>query len=114
MVYLSKGLDMATKEFDEMLLNNADFLKPFAVNLTKDPEEAKDLYQETLYKALSNKAKYNIGTNIKACLFTIMRNIFINESRKKAKQQVVPDSTPNDHVRNAKPASIYNNAESEL
>src|SRR5512144_2508176 len=108
MVYLSKGLDMATKEFDEMLLNNADFLKPFAINLTKDAEEAKDLYQETLYKALSNKEKYNIGTNIKAWLFTIMRNIFINDYRKKSKQQVVLDSTPNDQVLNSNPASIYN------
>jgi RNA polymerase sigma factor (sigma-70 family) len=105
---------MATKEFDELLLGNADFLKPFAVNLTKDSEEAKDLYQETLYKALSNKEKYNIGTNIKGWLFTIMRNIFINDYRKRSKQQVILDGTPNDQVLNSSPASVFNNAESEL
>ena len=69
---------MATLEFNDMLLSNADFLKPFAINLTRDTEAANDLYQETLYKALANKEKYNAGTNIKAWLFTIMRNIFIN------------------------------------
>src|SRR5215212_3202967 len=105
---------MASLEFNELLLDNADFLKPFAVNLTKDAEVAKDLYQETLYKALANKEKYNIGTNIKAWLFTIMRNIFINDYRKKSKQQVILDSTPNDQILNSSPASIYNNAESEL
>ena len=85
---------MASLEFNELLLDNADFLKPFAVNLTKDAEVAKDLYQETLYKALANQEKYNVGTNIKAWLFTIMRNIFINDYRRKAKHQTIFDSTP--------------------
>ena len=39
---------MSAKEFNQVLLENADFLKPFAVNLTKDSEAANDLYQETL------------------------------------------------------------------
>ena len=43
---------MSTLEFNQMLVNNADFLKPFAINLTRDTEAANDLYQETLYKAL--------------------------------------------------------------
>jgi RNA polymerase sigma factor (sigma-70 family) len=105
---------MASLEFNEMLLRNADFLKPFAVNLTKDAEVAKDLYQETLFKALSNQEKYNVGTNIKAWLFTIMRNIFINDYRKKARQQTIFDSTPNDHLLNSNQAIIVNNAEGEL
>jgi len=45
---------MSSVEFNQMLLSNADFLKPFAVNLTRDTEAANDLYQETLYKALAN------------------------------------------------------------
>src|SRR5882762_3693317 len=105
---------MASLEFNEMLLNNADFLKPFAVNLTKDVEVAKDLYQETLFKALSNQEKYNVGTNIKAWLFTIMRNIFINDYRKRARQQTIFDSTPNDHLLNSNQVIIANNAEGEL
>jgi len=105
---------MAVKEFNEVLLENADFLRPFAVNLTKDSEAANDLYQETLYKALANKEKYSVGTNIKAWLFTIMRNIFINDYRRKAKQKTVFDNSANDYLINMKQASVSNAAESSL
>ena len=105
---------MSSLEFNQMLLSNADFLKPFAINLTRDSEAANDLYQETLYKALANKEKYNAGTNIKAWLFTIMRNIFINDYRRKAKQKTIFDNTPNDFLINQKQASISNAAESDL
>ncbi len=105
---------MPSPEFNEILLGNADFLKPFAINLTRDTEAANDLYQETLYKALSNQEKYNAGTNIKAWLFTIMRNIFINDYRRKAKQKTIFDSTPNDYLINLKQVSVSNAAESDM
>ena len=105
---------MSVKEFNQVLLENADFLKPFAVDLTKDSEAANDLYQETLYKALANQEKYNVGTNIKAWLFTIMRNIFINDYRRKAKQKTVFDNSANDYLINLKQASVSNAAESSL
>lgn len=101
---------MSDTEFNKMLLTNADFLKPFAVNLTRDSEVANDLYQETLYKALANQEKYHVGTNIKAWLFTIMRNIFINDYRRKAKQKTILDSTPNDYLINLKQATVTNDA----
>lgn len=105
---------MANNEFNSMLLSNADFLRPFAVNLTKDTEAANDLYQETLYKALANHEKYNAGTNIKAWLFTIMRNIFINNYRRKAKQKTIFDHTPEDYLINQRQSSISNGAESTM
>lgn len=105
---------MSNLEFNEMLLTNADFLKPFAINLTRDNEAANDLYQETLYKALANKEKYHVGTNIKAWLFTIMRNIFINDYRRKAKQKTIFDSTPNEYLINLRQASVSNAAESGI
>src|SRR5918993_2373382 len=105
---------MSGTAFNEMLLSNADFLKPFAINLTKDTEAANDLYQETLYKALANKEKYNTGTNIRAWLFTIMRNIFINNYRRKAKQRTVFDNSGNDYLINLKQATVSNAAESSL
>ena len=40
---------MSTIDFNQMLMINAEFLKPFAVTLTHDSEDAKDLFQETLY-----------------------------------------------------------------
>jgi RNA polymerase sigma-70 factor (ECF subfamily) len=66
-------------------VNYSDFLKPFAVSLTHDQEEAKDLFQETIMKALLNRDKYQLGTNLKAWLYTIMRNIFINNYRRNKK-----------------------------
>lgn len=105
---------MSTTQFNDMLLTNADFLKPFAVNLTRDTEAANDLFQETLYKALANKEKYNAGTNIKAWLFTIMRNIFINNYRRKTKQKTIFDNTPNDYLINLKQATVPNGAESDM
>ena len=105
---------MSGLEFNQLLLQNADFLKPFAVNLTRDTEAANDLYQETLYKALANREKYNVGTNIKAWLFTIMRNIFINNYRRKAKQKTIFDNTPNEFLINQKQATVSNGAESDM
>jgi len=105
---------MSTVEFNQLLVENAEFLKPFAVNLTRDNEAARDLYQETLYKALANKEKYHVGTNIKAWLFTIMRNIFINNYRRKAKQNTIFDNSPNEFLLNNRQTTIANSAESEI
>ncbi len=105
---------MSKLEFNQLLLNNADFLKPFAINLTRDSEAAKDLYQETLFKAIANKEKYNVGTNIKAWLFTIMRNIFINDYRRKSRQQTIFDSTQNDFLLDYNQSAIANTAEGKL
>jgi RNA polymerase sigma factor (sigma-70 family) len=105
---------MSTVEFNQMLVNNAEFLKPFAITLTRDTEAAKDLFQETLYRALANRDKYNVGTNIKAWLYTIMRNIFINNYRRKVKQSTIFDSTPNDFLLNQNQAVVANAAEVNL
>jgi RNA polymerase sigma-70 factor (ECF subfamily) len=101
---------MSTVEFNKMLLSNAEFLKPFAVTLTHDTEAAKDLFQETLYRALANQDKYNVGTNIKAWLYTIMRNIFINNYRRKAKQSTIFDNTPNEYLLNLNQGAVANEA----
>src|SRR5919112_137832 len=105
---------MSTIEFNKMLLTNAEFLRPFAITLTRDNETAKDLFQETLFRALANKEKYSVGTNIKAWLYTIMRNIFINNYRRKVKQNTIFDSTPNDFLLNYNQAVATNEAESNL
>src|SRR5215470_14960425 len=105
---------MAAVEFNQLLVNNAEFLKPFAITLTRDSEAAKDLFQETLYRALANKDKYNVGTNIKAWLYTIMRNIFINNYRRRSKQKTIFDSTPNDFLLNQNQAVVANAADVNL
>jgi RNA polymerase sigma-70 factor (ECF subfamily) len=105
---------MSTVDFDKMLLENTDFLKPFAITLTRDQESAKDLLQETIFRALANKDKYNVGTNVKAWLYTIMRNIFINNYRRKAKQNTIFDKTPNEFLINYNQATTNNHAEGNL
>jgi RNA polymerase sigma-70 factor (ECF subfamily) len=91
-----------------------DFLKPVAITLTRDPDTAADLYQETLYKALANREKYNVGTNIRAWLYTIMRNIFINNYRRKVKQNVIFAAADDDAVMNKLKVSVSNSAEGIL
>jgi RNA polymerase sigma factor (sigma-70 family) len=102
---------MSVMEFNQALLANTDFLKPFAIKLTRDTEAAKDLYQETLYKALANHNRYNAGTNIKAWLFTIMRNIFINNYRRKTKQPTLFDNSSNEVLLNNRQPAVKNEAE---
>src|SRR5699024_5261364 len=105
---------MSTVEFNRLLTNNSEFLKPFAITLTHDSEREKDLFQETMYRALANKEKYNVGTNIRAWLYTIMRNIFINDYRRKKKRNTVFDYTPNDYLLNSNQKSVTNMAESDI
>jgi RNA polymerase sigma factor (sigma-70 family) len=105
---------MSTVEFNQMLIANAEFLRPFAITLTRDNETAKDLFQETLFRALANKEKYNVGTNIKAWLYTIMRNVFINNYRRKARQNTIFDSTPNDFLLDYNQVTASNSAEKNL
>lgn len=83
---------MSIQEFNNLVISNAEALKPFAVVLTRDNEKASDLFQETLYKAFAHREKYQSGTNIKAWLGTIMRNIFINEYRRDDRKKYIMDS----------------------
>jgi RNA polymerase sigma-70 factor (ECF subfamily) len=89
-------------------------LHSFAFNLTKNSEDAKDLYQETAYRAMTNMDKFRPGTNLKAWLFTIMKNIFINNYRKKNKANTIVDSTDNLYYINSTVSAIDNRAESSI
>ena len=70
-------------------------LQRFAYKLTADKEEANDLLQETSLKALGNMDKYTPDTNFKGWVYTIMRNIFINNYRKDVRDQTFIDHTDN-------------------
>ena len=105
---------MSATEFNELLLSNAGSLGPFAGSLTHDQEIAKDLFQETLYKALANREKYSTGTNIRAWLFTIMRNICINDYRRKAKHRTIFDNGAGESLINPGKAIMKNEGEVSL
>jgi RNA polymerase sigma factor (sigma-70 family) len=72
--------------FEKELLPQADALYNFAYHLTYDAEDANDLVQDAYLKAMRFMDKYSVGTNPKAWLFTILKNAFINEYRKKSRQ----------------------------
>ena len=76
---------MTAIEFDFSINQASIVLKPFALKLTKDLDDAKDLLQDTLMKAILNKDKFSDGTNLKAWLFTIMKNTFLNNHKKTAR-----------------------------
>lgn len=105
---------MSTIDFQNKVNSLAPMLNSFAYNLTKNVEDAKDLFQETAFRAFNNKDKYRPGTNLKAWLFTIMKNIFINNYRKKMKANTIQDSTENLYYLNSGSVSITNSAESEI
>jgi RNA polymerase sigma factor (sigma-70 family) len=105
---------MSTLEFNQLLLSNAEFLKPFAITLTKDFDVADDLFQETMYRALSYRDKYRVGTNIKAWLFTIMRNIFINNYRRKAKRSTIFDKNGTDYILDTGKYTVINDADTNM
>ena len=105
---------MSTVEFQDKINQLSSVLNTFAYNLTKNVEDAKDLFQETSLRALKNKDKFKPGTNLKAWLFTIMKNIFINNYRKKMKANTIKDSTDNMYYLNSGRESIENKAASNL
>ncbi len=88
---------MTAIEFNYKLLSMQSYLQYFAKKLTMNEEDANDLVQETNYKALLFKDKYVHQTNFKAWLFTIMKNIFINNYRRAKKAKTFIDSTDNLH-----------------
>ncbi len=86
---------MRTSNFTQSLLGMQSELFRFAMKLTADNEEANDLLQETSLKALDNEEKYTPDTNFKGWMYTIMRNIFINNYRKAVRDQTFVDQTDN-------------------
>ncbi len=101
---------MSTAEFNYSVYAHSSNLKPYAINLTKDIVNANDLLQETFLRAIANREKFNEGTNLKAWLFTIMRNIFINDYRRRTKRKTILDQTENQFLLNSREHTVPNRA----
>lgn len=86
---------MGTEKFQNDLMKLQGNLLNFAYMLTSNRDDAYDLLQDTTLKALDNEAKYAENTNFKGWVFTIMRNIFINNYRRGARAATVTDTTEN-------------------
>ncbi len=84
---------MSSKNFQTKLLDLQSNLLNFAYLLTSNRDDAYDLLQDTTLKALDNEDKYVDNVNFKGWVFTIMRNIFINNYRKAARSATMIDQT---------------------
>ncbi|MDP9321012.1 MAG: sigma-70 family RNA polymerase sigma factor [Chloroflexota bacterium] len=111
---------MATDPFESEALSFLDALYRTALRMTRSEAEAEDLVQETYIRAFRFRQQFTPGTNLKAWLFRILTNTFINQYRRRAAR---PETTELDdveesilyrHMRNVSPDSASPDPEAEL
>jgi len=86
---------MTAIEFNHQLVSLERNLNRFALSLTSNRDDAKDLLQETLLKAITYREQFVNYTNLKAWTYTIMKNTFINNYRRNVRHSTTLDSTKN-------------------
>lgn len=84
---------MTTNDFNYRLYSYKDSLHSFAISFTRDVEDANDLVQDTMLKAINYSGHFKEGTNFKAWLYTIMKNTFINNYRRATKTHSIMSIT---------------------
>jgi RNA polymerase sigma-70 factor (ECF subfamily) len=84
-------MTMATTTFDEACVGYLPDLRRFARRLAPDRPAADDLTQDTMLRALANRHRFTPGTNLRAWLFTIMKNQRINGARRAHRQGVAAE-----------------------
>jgi len=89
-------------------------LRAFSLKLTGDTADAEDLYQDTAMRIISNADKFQPNTNFKAWAVTIMRNVFINNYRKKTRRSVILDQTSNNYYLNSGEGTEQNDGEGNI
>ena len=111
---------MAADPFETEALSFLDALYRTALRMTRSEAEAEDLVQETYIRAFRFRHQFTPGTNLKAWLFRILTNTFINQYRRKAAR---PETTELDdveesilyrHMRDVSPGSASPDPEAEL
>jgi len=85
-------------EFERVALPQLSHLYTSALYLTKDKAEAEDLVQETYLRAFRFFDKFEPGTNVRAWLLSILRNLFINRYRQKRREPTTVDWEKIDEV----------------
>ena len=91
---------MASRNFETQLLSLQKNLLNFAYTLTQNRDDANDLLQDTTLKVLDSEEKYTETTNFKGWVFTIMRNLFINNYRHQKRTNVFVDTTEDNYFLN--------------
>lgn len=97
--------------FEDLIKSEAGSLKALAMQLSRNQDDAKDLVQDTMLKALRYKEKFSEGSNIKAWLYTILKNSFINQYRRNVKRNTFIDTTDNTYFLDSHTSRVDNMAE---
>lgn len=84
---------MTNLEFTYSLQEALRHMKPKAFKLTRNSDEANDLLQETYVRAFTQKGKFSEGSNLNAWIYTIMKNIFINNYQRMMRRKTFIDTT---------------------
>ena len=90
--------DLTRGEFEELALKHLDPLYSAALRLTKNDRDAEDLVQDTFLRAYRFFDKFERGTNMKAWLFKILTNTFINRYRRSVKERNIVEGSERDAV----------------
>jgi RNA polymerase sigma factor (sigma-70 family) len=105
---------MTAIEFNTRIMNEKSSLKNFALSLTRNNDDALDLLQDTYVKAISYRTKFEDSTNLKAWLFTIMKNTFINAYRRNVKTRALIVKGDDIALNRAFKQNSYDHSESRL
>ena len=102
---------MNATEITKELNGLEKFLLNYALKLTLDHNKAKDLFQETAYRAIKHAHRCLPDTNTQAWLVTIMRNLFINDYRKKKRRATLQDGSTNTYLLDSSSKMVPNDGE---
>src|ERR1700750_1950214 len=103
--------ERAMPEFGDLLEPQIPKLRRYARALTRDTHRADDLVQDTLVRALAKQKHWQPGTNLRAWLFTLMHNQYVNDVRRSARNGSAVDL---DSISNALPATTDPTASRQL
>lgn len=102
---------MKKPKFDSLVTKETESLRMYALRFTRSPEDANDLVQDTVLKAITYYDKFKEGTNLKGWLYTIMKNTFINNYRRTTKVNSIVTQTDEITSSNLYFSSTKNNGE---
>ena len=105
---------MTKIEFNTMVLRQAGSLRSYALHFTHDADDANDIVQDTMLKAITYYNKFKEGTNLKGWLYTIMKNTFINNYRRFIKMNTFVTKSDEISSPNLVFSSTKNNGEAKF
>lgn|SRR5690606_11250270 len=105
---------MSHPEFADHINSLRPQLLGYALKLTSNSHDAQDLLQETAYRAFKHQKQFAPGSNLAGWLVTIMRNVFINQYRRKKRRATLLDHSDNQYLVQPVQGADFNGGENKL